>query len=90
MSIKVNFPWFLQHATGGIKNAEVNGHTVGECIDAIVAAYPRIKEELYDKEGNFSPYIDILIDGRSVYKQGLSQPIAPGSQLSLLLIVDGG
>lgn len=85
----MSFPWFLQSATGGVKSAEVNGKTVGECIDAIIAAYPAIREELYDGD-KFSPYIDIHIDGRSVYSQGLAQPIADGSQLSLLLIVGGG
>jgi molybdopterin synthase sulfur carrier subunit len=90
MGIKIDIPWFFQRATGGAKAVEVEGSTVGDCFRGLVARFPALEAELFDKQGKLSPFIDIYLDGRSVRSAGLDVPVAAGDELSILLLVDGG
>jgi molybdopterin converting factor small subunit len=69
---------------------EVKGNTVGGCLKELVALFPSLEAELFDKQGKRSPFIDIYLDGRSVRSAGLARPVADGDELSILLLVDGG
>jgi len=90
MGIKINIPWFLQRATDGVKTAEVNGDTVGDCLRNLAGLFPPVEPELFDQQGKLSPFIDIHIGGRSVYSEGLARVVKDGDELSILLVVDGG
>ena len=90
MSVSIKIPWFLQTGTGGIKVAEVSGATVGECLKMLVNKYPSVKPELFDKDDKLSPFIDIHVNGKSAYSEGLQKEVCDGDVLAPLLIVDGG
>jgi molybdopterin synthase sulfur carrier subunit len=90
MGIKISIPWFFQRATGGAKTVELEGNTVGDCLKGLVARFPALETELFDKQGKLSPFIDLYLDGRSVRSAGLDKPVADGDGLSILLLVDGG
>ena len=90
MSIKINIPWFFQRASNVVRTTEVQGDTVGDCLKRLTERFPLLEKELFDKQGKLSPYIDIYVDGQSVYSEGLDKPIKDGSELSILFIVGGG
>jgi molybdopterin synthase sulfur carrier subunit len=90
MGIKVDIPWFFQRATGGATTVGLEGNTVGDCLKGLVAQFPALEAELFDKQGKLSPFIDIYLDGRSVRSAGLDRSVADGDKLSILLLVDGG
>ena len=90
MSVTIKIPWFLQPGTDGIKVVEVSGNTVGECLQMLVELFPTIKAEMFDKNGRLSPFIDILINGKSAYSEGLDKPVQDGDVLAPILIVGGG
>jgi molybdopterin synthase sulfur carrier subunit len=90
MGVKINIPWFLQRASHGVKMAEVHGDTVGDCLKRLTERFPLLEKELFDKQGKLSPYIDIYVDGKSIYSEGLTRPVKDGDELSILFIVGGG
>lgn len=90
MGIKMKIPWFLQRDTNGMKEVEVNGNTVGDCLRNLVGLFPHIERELFDQQAKLSPFVDIHIGGRSVYSEGLARVVKDGDELSILLVVDGG
>jgi molybdopterin converting factor small subunit len=90
MGVKISIPWFLQRASNGAKITEVQGGTVGDCLKKLTERFPLLEKELFDKQGKLSPYIDIHVDGQSVYSEGLAKPVEDGSGLSILFIVGGG
>lgn len=90
MSIKINITSSLQHATNGVKVAKVNGNTVGECLKHLTEQFPPIEEQLFDKQGNLDAFINIYINGESIYPVELAKPVKDGDKLSILLIIGGG
>ena len=52
MSIQVTLHKSHRHHTNGQETVEVDGQTVGACLDDLVRKYPGLKGELYDKKGN--------------------------------------
>ena len=90
MSIKVNITSLLQHTTNGVKVAEVNGDTVGQCLDQLVKQFPRLEQALFDKNGKLHSYFDIYINKESAYPEELAKPIKDGDELSIILILGGG
>jgi molybdopterin converting factor small subunit len=89
MRVRIDIPWFFQRATG-VGMVELEGATVGDCLKGLVARFPALEAELFDKQGGLSPFIDIYLGGKSVRAAGQDRPVADGDELSILLLVDGG
>ena len=90
MSIKINIPTLLYQYANGQRVVEVNGSTVGECLNHLVKQFPNIKQELFDKEGKVHNYLDIYINGQSAFPEELIKPVRDGDELHIVLIVHGG
>ena len=84
----VRIPLLLKEVTGGARQAEVVGDTISEIIDALDAVHPGIKSRLRDGDG-LTTSITFAVDGR-LAAQGLSTPVAPDSEVSLLPTFGGG
>ena len=90
MGIKINlYPFFHQYANGQ-QVVEVNGSTVGQCLDQIVTQFPEIKQELFDKDDKLYSYLDIYINGQSAYPEELGKPVKDGDELHILMVIGGG
>ena len=59
MSIKINIPRLLHQYTDGREVVEVEGSTVGQCLDHLVKQFPDIEQGLVDEESKLQPYIDV-------------------------------
>ena len=46
MSIKMNIPSYMKPLTNDMKVVEVNGSTVGECLNHLITQFPDIKKRL--------------------------------------------
>ena len=90
MVVKINIPWFLQRASNDVAVIEVQGDTVGDCLKRLVARFPLLEKELFDEPGRLAPQVDIYVDGRSIYAEGLARPVKDGDELSILFIVGCG
>lgn len=90
MSQKINIPPGMQHLTGNQDTIEVNGSTVGECLDQLIEWFPLVKEELFDREGNVLSFIDIYVNGKSSYPEELVKPVKDGDELYILRAIGGG
>ena len=90
MSIKIDIPYFLQYLTNDTEAAEVNGSTVGECLEHLVKQFPSIKQLLFDKNGKLEMFGDIYVNGGSIYPEGLEKPVKDGDELYIAILVGGG
>ena len=90
MSIKINVSPFLCQYTDDRQVVEVNGSTVGQCLDHLVKQFPGIKQWLFDNNGKFHSYITLYVNGRSAYPTELATPVKSGDELHILFMVDGG
>ena len=90
VSVKINIHPSLVHLTGGQPVVEVNGRTVGECLEALVAEFPGIKGWLFAKNGKLKGTIEIYVNSKSSYPEELSMPVKDGDQLHIIVIIIGG
>ena len=90
MSIKISIPSYMRSFTNNMKVVEVNGSTVGECLNHLVKQFPGMKKQLFSKNGNLFENIIISINGESAYPEQLAKPVKDGDELNILLIFGGG
>ena len=90
MSVKINVRPGMQHLTSDQDVVEVNGSTVGECLNQLIEQFPAIKDELFDEDGKVLNYIDIYVNGKSSYPEELVKPVKDGDELYILRAIGGG
>jgi len=90
MAVNVKIPVYLQHLTDRTEMTEVGGETVGRCLKQLVEQFPRLGKELFDKNGNLLPYVDIYVNGESAYPDEMVKPVNNGDELYVTYIIEGG
>ena len=90
MGLKVNIHQSLYQFTNNQGIAEVNGSTVGQCLEHLVKQFPGIDKELFDKHGKLLNYVNIYVNGESTYPEELAKPVKDGDELSIIFIIAGG
>lgn len=65
--------------------------TLGEALEQAFHANPRLRGYLLDEQGRLRPHVAVFIDGqRARDRQGLGDPLLPGSQVHVLQALSGG
>jgi len=90
MSVRVNIHPILAHSTNDQTVVEVKGNTIGQCLDELVKQFPRLKPELFDKDGSLLNYVDVYLNQESAYPDELAKPVKDGDELNIALIIAGG
>jgi molybdopterin converting factor small subunit len=90
MSVKLTMPVFLQAFTNDKETVEVEGHTVAECLNAVIKIYPDLKKMLMDDKGRLNNYVGIYIDGQDAYPDELKKPVKDGDEVYVLYTMAGG
>ena len=86
---KVNLYATFRDLTGQ-SQVRVEGKTVGEVLEALVRAYPTLKEELFEGE-DLAERVSVFLEGRDVrYLNGLATPLTEEATLDLFPPVAGG
>ncbi len=89
-SVKINIPSYMRPFTNKMAVVEVNGSTVGKCLDHLVEQFPGIKGQLFSKNGYLFENIIISINGESAYPEQLVKSVKEGDELNILIIIGGG
>jgi molybdopterin synthase sulfur carrier subunit len=91
VNIKVKvFAGYRQIVNGKEVDIIVNGETVGEAIDSLIAAHPGLGPLVKDDKG-IRPYVNVLLNGKVVDKEtGLTSKVKDGDVLSVFPPVAGG
>ncbi|MFC1932815.1 MoaD/ThiS family protein [Chloroflexota bacterium] len=90
MSVKININPFLSHLTNDQDVVEVNGSTVGQCLEQLVARFPELRNWLFEKDGKLNRLVDIYVNLESSYPAELAKPVKDGDELHIIVIISGG
>ena len=90
MGIKVHMSPFLAEYTNNQSVVEVDGDTVGQCLDHLVKQFPNIEKALFDENGKLLNYVEVFINGESTYPEELAKPVKPDDELHILFMIQGG
>lgn len=92
--MKINFYATLRQITGQ-KTVEFDleaGITVQQLLDAVLARYPDMRDDLLDENGRLYGHVHLFINGRDApyLDDGLETIIKPGDKVDLFPAVGGG
>jgi len=90
LSVKVNLHRSLAGLTNGQTVVEVNGNTVGQCLEQLVTRFPRLKKRLFEKDGALSRILEIYVNGESAYPDELAAAVKDGDELDTVVLISGG
>jgi hypothetical protein len=91
MAIKINiFYPMVQQILDNRDSVEVNGSTVGECLDDLVRQYPEAGKWIFDERHQLLKPVFVYVNAESIYKVSLSKPVSSKDQLILAVLVTGG
>ncbi len=87
----VRIPPVLRTATGGQKQVDVAGATVGQVIDGLVTAYPGLESQLLAPGGELNRFVNVFLNDTDVrHLQALETPVDDRDTLLLLPAMAGG
>jgi molybdopterin converting factor small subunit len=90
VSIKINIPPFLQPFTNNTEVAEVNGSTIGECLNHLVKQFPSVREWLLSKNSELFEDFIISVNREVTYPQQLASSVTDGDELHIIFLDAGG
>jgi molybdopterin synthase sulfur carrier subunit len=90
MSVQINIPQFLHHLSGGVSVVNVEGKTVGECLDHLIEEFPQLRESLFGEEGKLLNLLNVYVNGESSYPEELARPVKDGDRLDIMYTLVGG
>jgi molybdopterin converting factor small subunit len=84
-------PTPLRPYTGGAKEVDVTGGTVGAALQDLTARYPDIRRHLFDDAGRLRPYVNVFLnddDIRTLQSEGT--PLQSTDRLMIIPSIAGG
>jgi molybdopterin converting factor small subunit len=90
MSVKIKIHPFLSQHTNNQDIVEVNGRTVGQCLEQLVDQFPELRQWLFEKNGKLNRLVEIYVNMESSYPEELAKPVKDGDELHIIIIISGG
>jgi len=89
--ITVRIPTSLRGYTQGRAEVPVEGGTVREALEALVAAHPELRARLFDERGGVRRYVNVFLNDEDIrFLQALDSPLRRGDVLTLIPAMAGG
>lgn len=90
MSIKVHLHKTHRRFTDGLETVDVEGHTVGECLQQLIRQYPDLKSALFDGKDKLQKTIEVYLNMQSTYPDELAKKTKDGDMIHITLMLAGG
>jgi molybdopterin converting factor small subunit len=90
MSVEVFLSPALQPMAGDLAAINVDGKTLGECLDNLMQNYPQLREALVDNNRVVRPDYMIFINGENAYTEEITRPVKDGDKIHLMSFFVGG
>lgn len=90
MAITIKLAAYMRQYSENQENVEVKGKTVQDCLDALVNKYPKVKEQLFDKNNILHPYVSVFTGGEIIYADRLDRSVEDGATITILYVIGGG
>ena len=89
MAVKININPVLYQHTNNQSMIEVDGNTVGQCLNQLVKQFPDMEKALFDKNSKLLSYVDIYVNEESSYPEELAKPVKEGDNLYIAIMLAG-
>ncbi|HEY5251322.1 MAG TPA: ubiquitin-like small modifier protein 1 [Acidimicrobiales bacterium] len=91
MPVAVHLPTVLRSQAGGVKTVSVDGTTIGQVLDSLVAEYPGLSGQVVNDDGTLHKFVNVYLNDDDVrYLKALDTPVSETDEISILPAVAGG
>ncbi len=91
MAVDVRLPTVLRSQAGGRSSVTVDGSTIKDVLDRLVAEFPGMTGQLLNEDGSLHRFVNVYVNDDDVrYLSDLDTPVKDGDEVSLLPAVAGG
>jgi molybdopterin converting factor small subunit len=90
LSIRVHLHKTHRQYAGDLASVEVNGRTVGECLQDLVRQYPQMAAALFDGSEKLQRSVEVYLNMQSTYPKELAKPTKSGDVIHITLLLAGG
>jgi sulfur-carrier protein len=91
MTVTVKLPTQLRAAAGNETEAQVDGTTVGEALEALYGRHGELRARIADDGGGLRRFVNVYLGGEDIrFLEGLDTPVSDGDELTILPAVAGG
>ena len=89
-AVTVKIPAQLRGLTGNESEAQVEGGSVGEALDALYARFDGLRDRITEN-GELRRFVNVYVGGEDIrFGQGLETPVTEGDEITILPAVAGG
>jgi MoaD family protein len=90
LAVTVKIPAQLRALTGNESEAQVEGSSVGEALDAVYTRYEGLRDRITE-DGELRRFVNVYVGGEDIrFGQGLETPVSDGDEITILPAVAGG
>ncbi len=87
----VKIPPVLRSSTGGAKEVDAEGSTVGDVLRSLSEQHPATRGQLFSEDGALNRYVNVYVNDEDVrVMQGLDTPLGPDDTVVILPAMAGG
>jgi molybdopterin synthase sulfur carrier subunit len=89
--VAVHLPTVLRSQAGGAKTVSVDGKTIGEVLNSLIAEFPGLSGQVVNDDGTLHKFVNVYLNDDDVrYLKVLDTPVAETDEVSILPAVAGG
>lgn len=86
----VRVPPVLRQQTGGAKEVEATGSSVGEVLNSLTSSYPALRDQLF-QDGALQRFVNVYVNDEDIqYLQKLETPVGERDTVIILPAMAGG
>ncbi len=90
MAVTVKIPAQLRNLTGNESEAEVEGDSVGEALDALYERFDGLRDRITE-DGELRRFVNVYVGGEDIrFGDGLDTTLSDGDEITILPAVAGG
>jgi len=90
VSVKVHVHKTHRQYTNNEAAIEMEGKTVGECLQGVGKKYPEMRKLIFTSRGKLNPLFEIYVNAESAYPEELAKRVKDGDEIHLTLLLSGG
>jgi len=90
LAVTVKIPAQLRNLTGNEAQAEVEGGSVGEALDALYERFDGLRDRITEG-GELRRFVNVYVGGEDIrFGEGLDTTLSEGDEITILPAVAGG
>lgn len=90
MSVTLNIHKTHRQYTSGLDTIQVEGDTVGNCLNSLIGRFPEMKAAIFDGNGKLKNQIEIYLNMESTYPDELKKKVQAGDEIYITVMLAGG